>query len=137
MSAAPHAVLLAVFERSATVDRRTRPFLLGCHMINSLIQFATTTISLIVFCALGVTGEITVASTYRDVIAFETRGEWGVSVGGFIAGHEYMLDHEYEHVLQARELQSAYLIMIALPSIAYASSLMFLSLDIHRPSFEP
>ena len=85
-------------------------------MINSIINFATTTVSLIVFCIMGVYGAVD-AVQYNDIVAFEGDVMWGVSIGGFIAGNENLFKHEYGHELQRREYESAYLVMVAIPSV--------------------
>ena len=44
-------------------------------MINSIINFATTTVSLIVFCIMGVYGAVD-AVQYNDIVAFEGDVMW-------------------------------------------------------------
>ena len=77
---------------------------------------ATTTISLIGFCILGVTGTVTGVSDYNGVIVFETE-QAGMSIGGFILSPPEKLSHEYGHIVQQRELGVMYLPVIAIPSI--------------------
>jgi hypothetical protein len=85
-------------------------------MAISLIEMATTTVSLITFCILGVTGAVSGVEVYEDAIAFESP-YFSISIGGFVVGPEFMWAHEYGHVLQNRQLGAAYLPVVGLPSI--------------------
>ena len=89
-------------------------------MINSVVQMATTTISLIVFCIMGVTGDVTGVSEYEGVIVFE-RPWWdpGISIGGFICAPRWFVQHEYGHVKQQEEFGMFYLPIVGLPSLLH------------------
>jgi hypothetical protein len=89
----------------------------------------TTTLSLIAFCVMGITGHVSGVSEYEGVLVFETKGNFGVSIGGFIAGPRSEWAHEYAHYLQAQELGVAYLPMVALPGAVRALRLKTGAID--------
>jgi len=105
-------------------------------MIPSIIQMATTTVSLITFCILGVTGTVTGVSDYNGVVVFES-DMIGVSIGGFIMGPPEKLAHEYGHTLQARELGVMYLPVIGIPSMINTALALSgaISVDDYRNSY--
>ena len=83
---------------------------------------ATTTLSLIAFCAMGVFGEIDHVEVYQGVLVFRTNTVVSVAVGGFIAVHKWLIpravEHEYGHHDQEEQLGALYLPIVALPSVA-------------------
>ena len=105
-------------------------------MIPSIIQMATTTVSLITFCILGVTGTVTGASDYNGVVVFES-DIIGVSMGGFIMGPPEKLAHEYGHTLQERELGMMYMPVVAIPSMINAGLALsgVISVDDYRDTY--
>jgi hypothetical protein len=100
-------------------ERRQKPgsSSAGEIVFGAVVQFATTAISLVVFCGLGVVGEVEGAYMYRGIVAFDVRGDWGLCIGGFIAGCPAMMTHEFGHALQARLLRWLYLPVIGFPSL--------------------
>jgi hypothetical protein len=104
-------------------------------MIESIIQMFTTTLSLVAFCFLGVTGHVTGISEYHDALAFETDGNFGISIGGFILGPESVWPHEYGHYIQSRELGIAYIPMVVIPGALHAFRYLAGFID-HREYFD-
>ena len=87
-------------------------------MITSIIQMASTTVSLLTICIMGAVGQIESVSDYNGTIVFKVHSsQSGFALGGMIVSPKYRVKHEYGHILQEQRMGPAYLPLIALPSI--------------------
>ena len=92
-------------------------------MIPSIVQMATTTISLISFCILGVSGVVTGIDDHNGTLVFRTDMQIGASIGGMMLSSEDFTQHEYGHIKQQEQLGIFYIPVIVLPSVINATML--------------
>jgi hypothetical protein len=97
-------------------------------VIPSVWQMAVTTLSLLGFCVLGVSGVIDDVIIYNDALVAIDYGGKSFAVGGIIfCGYDqfsdvprgHVLSHEYGHHLQERQLGILYLPVVIIPSVIH------------------
>jgi hypothetical protein len=88
-------------------------------MIDSIWRMAATTVSLLGFCILGVTGIADDVILFNGTIVAVSADTESLAIGGLIFAEstdENMLRHEYGHILQAQQLGLFYVPFVAAPS---------------------
>jgi hypothetical protein len=92
-------------------------------MVDLVYHMLTTTLTVIGIAVLGVTGNVTSIGGYSTSMEVQSRlfDGLGMAMGGFIfVGHDnddWLVAHEYGHVIQRRKYGASYFALVVLPSI--------------------